>query len=160
MGSLRDALTLIRTTLADDVDIETLCTTYYQRKHKVLIGIDPRNPPDSNDFCPYIAVGLGRRARDAGNHHYIIHELIVGVVINDDADCSDDPAMPVNVVEFKGVSRVDELASLIERKLTKAFDQNGFPNAQSPEFDDQAPGFLFPLFSAAWSYTIRCASRL
>lgn len=149
--NLKDALTLIENTLANDQDIIAWCLEKFNKQPTVIIGIDPHDPPEFEPNCPMICVASGGRARES-NQAIRMHMIHVGCAINCDITTKNG-----NVTRFKGIDLIDEFYDLVEQKITKAMNQNSFATTQEPTAEDET---VYPYFKVTWSYAIRCPSRI
>jgi hypothetical protein len=149
MSQLKDVLSLIKTTLAGNAEIDAWCGETFGRAPMIFVGIDPRKPPQLEQNCPMICVITDGRRRER-NQSYLEHTIHIGCAIK-----SDTQERTGNTVVFKGIELIDDFANLVEAVITKAFNQNGYASTQEAVFgDDVDPSF----FKAHWSYNIRCQS--
>lgn len=151
MSRLKDVLALIRDTLAADATIRDWCSATFGKSHTVFVGIDPKKPPKLEENCPMICLVSDGRRRER-NQAYLEHTVHIGCAIK-----SDTQERTANTVTFKGLELIDDFADLVEARVTKLLNQNGYAAVQESVFgDDAEPSF----FKAHWSYNIRCQSIL
>jgi len=149
--NLKDALALIKTTVATDTDISTFCLDRFSKAPTIFLGINPLNPPVLEKHCPVIAVWVGGRAR-VQNQSHRVHAINLGTAIMDDAQIRSG-----NVHEFRGVTTLDDFANLVEEKVVKALNAAGYSTTQEPAFEDEN---TCPFFRAVNTLMVRCPSRI
>lgn len=145
---------VITTALTNDSGISSYCTTNFSKALTVLVGIDANKPPIAADTCPYVAVTLGKRARES-NGDYVGHEVTITTVIADDGITTTG-----TVTAYDGAETLEGLHDLVEKCSTKALYSHGYPANQVPDVPDQTPGEIFPFFSASSTYLVRVTNPL
>jgi hypothetical protein len=155
--TLTSAIAVIKAAIQADTDISAYCSTTFGKALHIQIGWDEARPPAAQK-CPLVLIKPGARARSS-ELHYRRHRIDVGVMgIKATAtEPNGDISETDSETEYRGISAIDGLANLVEKRVTKALIVNGIPNEQEFGADDE---IYHPFYLAQWSYIIRCDDRL
>lgn len=127
--------------VARDDSIESWCTYTYGHRHKVYVNIDERQPPAAAD-CPYIALmpAAKRTGQDINRRN---HTIDVACVLHDEES---RVHADINIVEYLGVSRLEQLRKLAETAAFGALTGNLDLSLLEIEYDTIS---MFP-YLLAW----------
>jgi len=120
----------IKDALATDTSISTWSQAVYGRAHKLYVNADVRDLPAEDD-CPYIAFYPSRKK--AG--HAVIykeHGFIITSCIYDDASRINPEG---NIIEYLGVSRLEDFRKLVENALAAMDIGNALLNTVDIEYE-------------------------
>lgn len=128
----------VRDAVADDAAVKAWCQSNYSQDHKVYVGVDTRKPPGADDY-PLVHLYPVSKAE---GYSITRQGIIIGATcgIHDSTMLSTGKA---NVVEYRGVSYIDELRNLI-RAAILSVDYGAYDPDINTEFEtiDFFPFFL------------------
>lgn len=107
---LSDIISKWRDALQTSTTIQNYCTSKYNQRPKIYVGINGKNPPTDTD-CPLIILYPGAKSEGLELKEYA-YKLTVGWTIFQTAVTTTD-----NLTEYSGVTECDELGQLIYLEL-------------------------------------------
>lgn len=145
-----DINTLLETltdAIANDEATKTWCKVTYGRNHKVYVNVDVQDQPGEND-CPYTAI----YPTDKLAGHYTemkTHGFDVICIIHDNES---ETLVEANIIQYKGVNRVEDFRKLVETAIAGANIGNLIIERIDIKYDTIN---LFPFMMAGMNISIR-----
>jgi hypothetical protein len=141
--SLTTVLQNLAVALANDSQIESICTSAWGRSLTVYRRVGELHVPEA-DRTPMVQIQSGTRSRDG---HYVNHGLILAVFAGGLAE----PVQTGQVVASADEADAEALAERVEVVAQSSFDAQGVAASPAEGEGDVITG---PFFVAAYSYVI------
>lgn len=150
----------MRDAAAQDDAVNAWCSATYGQVQKVFVGIDPKDPPHGPDIATagtatdgtgdYPCTVLFPSSKTVGTaQDFLVHQFAATVGIYDDSKADD---LDTNVIQYNGVTRIEEVRKLVETAMIAAA---AALNLRVTDLQiTYAPIELFPYFMADMDFTL------
>ena len=148
-----DIINVLSDDIAQDLAIETWCTTVYHRRQIVSVGWDSRKTPSETD-CPLIVL-----RPVSGSHGDSVREILAAVACNVIIHDPQSGAGPTGtrVSEAKYVQRIAEIEQLVFERIQYSAHNHGIAVDQVDyDYQDDA----FPYIDVRWTCQFRALKAL
>jgi len=135
--NVKTLVTSMAQSIAQDSAILAWANTHYGQDHYVFVNFDTQNPPGEG-YCPCVYIKPHRK-RVGQRVDTKVHEVIIICCIYDDAS-REYPGIS-NIVEFMGVSRLDDFYELVRTCIAGIEIGDATFSVVEPEYEtiDQFP---------------------
>lgn len=118
MTSLADLQLIIAREIAADPAIEALCQSIWGKSLSVFIGVDEKNLPEADAFCPWAGIAVSGYERPTTSEKTSNFTLESAVYIQDDTVSQDTVAPQITII--KGYSTIEQLSDLVFSAIERA----------------------------------------